>query len=50
MDLKLLTVALNRYLVDPICKTVDHVGQLDFSKRTGGSEVKKVDLKDILWT
>ena len=50
MDLKPLVEDLHRYLVDPNCKTVDHLGQLDFSKWTGGSEVKKVDLKDNLWT
>ena len=47
MDLKPLTVDQNRYLVDPNCKTVIHVWQLDFKKRTGGPEVKLVDLKDI---
>ena len=30
MDLKPLAVDLNRYLVDSNCKTVDHLGQLDF--------------------
>ena len=47
MDLKPLTVDLNRYLVDPKCKTVDHVSQLDFSKRTGGPEAELVDLNYI---
>ena len=44
MDLKPLVVDLNRYLLDPKYKTVDHVGQLDFLKRTGGPEVELVDL------
>ena len=47
MHLKTLTVDLNRYPVDPKCETVDHVNQLDFSKRTGGPEVELVDLNYI---
>ena len=30
VDLEPLAVDLNRYLVDPNCKPVDHLGQLDF--------------------
>ena len=47
MNLNPLTVDLNRYLVEPKCKTVDHVEQLDFSKLTGGPEVELVDLNYI---
>ena len=47
MDLKPLAVDLNRYLVEPKCKRVDHVGQLDFLKLTGGPEVELVDLNYI---
>ena len=47
MEPKPVTVDLNKYLVDQKCKTVDHVGQLDFSKRTGGPEVELVDLNYI---
>ena len=35
MVLNSLTVDLDRYLVNPKCKAVDHVGQLDFSKGSG---------------
>ena len=44
MELNRSTIDLNRHLVNPKCKTVDHVKQLDFLKRTGGPEVELVDL------
>ena len=47
MDLKSLMVDLNMYLVEPKCKTVDHVEQLDFSKLTGRPEEELVDLNYI---
>ena len=47
MELNQLTVDLNRHLVDPKCKTVDHVRQLDFLKRTGGPKFEFVDLNNI---
>ena len=47
MELKPLAEDLLRYLVDPNCKTVDHLGQLDFQKRTVGPEVELVDLNYI---
>ena len=43
MVLNPLTVDLDRYVVNPKCKAVDHVGQLDFSKGVG-PEVELVDL------
>ena len=47
MDLKSLTVDLNRHLVNPKCKTVDHVKQLYFLKRTGGPELQLVEPKQL---
>ena len=47
MELKQLTVDLSRYLVEPKCKTVDHVEQLDLSTLTGGPEFELVDLSYI---
>ena len=47
MVLNPLTVDLDRYLVNLKCKAVDHVGQLDFLKLTGGPEVELVDLNYI---
>ena len=47
MDLIPLTVDLSRYLVEPKCKTVDHVDQFDFSKLTGGTKFQLVDLDYI---
>ena len=44
MDLKQSVVDLNRYLVGPKWKAVDHTDQLVFLKRTGGPEVESVDL------
>ena len=46
MEQKQFTVDLNRYLVGPKCKTVDHVRQLDFLKRTGRPKVELVDLNN----
>ena len=42
-----MAIDLKRYLVGPKYKTVDHVGQWDFSKRTGRPGVELVDLNHI---
>ena len=47
MELKQLKVDLIRYLVQPKCKTVDHVEQMDFSTLTGGPEFELEDLSYI---